>query len=57
MGKHLVILNYFRCGCSPIKGTRYKCKICEDYDLCEKCHKNNNHKHKFAEIKIPIPNL
>jgi len=40
------------CGSEPIKGTRYKCLQCFDYDLCSKCEVNN-HKH---HIMVRIPN-
>ena len=26
------------CGCSPIVGTRFKCLVCVDVDLCAACH-------------------
>lgn len=27
-----------KCSCEPIKGLRFKCDICFDYDLCSKCY-------------------
>ena len=44
------------CNMAPIKGTRYHCKQCPDYDLCEKCYKENktNHGHSFQPIKKEI---
>ncbi|XP_017782464.1 PREDICTED: E3 ubiquitin-protein ligase HERC2 isoform X2 [Nicrophorus vespilloides] len=39
------------CGVSPIKGARYKCKTCENYDYCENCFfTKKNHRHSFNRI-------
>jgi len=44
---------------STIKGIRYKCLICPDYDLCESCEALNlekgvhNASHVFAKIRDP----
>lgn len=47
------------CGVSPIRGIRYKCANCVDYDLCEACEPFDNHNlsHVFLKIRIPIPPL
>lgn len=38
----------------PIKGDRFKCTQCADYDLCSKCVVNTHKEHVF--VKIPTPN-
>lgn len=47
------------CG-SSIRGTRWQCEICPNYDLCESCHgKTNIHpaSHGFQPIQPPQPLL
>ncbi|KAH7726155.1 Ref(2)P protein [Aphelenchoides avenae] len=34
-----------QCGVEPIVGVRYKCAVCEDYDLCLKCEERGLHDH------------
>lgn len=49
-----------RCdGCSgPVKGLRYKCLTCPDYDLCECCESNHIHNdHPMIRIVSPKDNL
>ncbi|ESO89418.1 hypothetical protein LOTGIDRAFT_218809 [Lottia gigantea] len=42
------------CEFSPLTGARYKCKVCENYDLCENCFKNiKTHRHPFIKITEP----
>jgi hypothetical protein len=41
------------CGKYPIKGIRYKCSICPDYDICENCEKKTDHEHSFLKLKKP----
>lgn len=37
-----------------IAGVRWKCKICPDYDLCDKCHTAQVHKeHEMDAIATP----
>ena len=38
------------CGMLPIKGWRYKCSICDDYNLCENCEEKIGHNHPFLKI-------
>jgi len=43
------------CETYPIIGARYKCAICEDYDLCESCEAQNVHEHHpFLKIELLI---
>ena len=44
------------CGMAPIKGIRYHCKECKDFDFCENCHlkKKDEHKHLFLAIEKAI---
>ncbi|KAI8909873.1 hypothetical protein DFJ77DRAFT_433078, partial [Powellomyces hirtus] len=47
------------CGVSPIRGFRFKCANCVDYDVCEACEALDVHlkTHVFVKIRIPIPPL
>ena len=38
------------CGMLPIKGYRFKCTICEDYNLCENCEEKPGHNHPLLKI-------
>jgi len=43
------------CFMKPIVGLRYKCSICQNYNLCEKCEEKNEetqkHSHDFIKIR------
>lgn len=42
------------CDAMPLIGSRYKCRFCRNYDLCERCFKANQiHKHPFNRIARP----
>ncbi|KAK4444094.1 hypothetical protein QBC34DRAFT_415921 [Podospora aff. communis PSN243] len=47
------------CGIAPIRGIRYRCANCADFDLCETCESQGLHykTHVFYKIKIPAPRL
>lgn len=41
------------CGQDPIEGVRYKCAVCPDFDLCQRCEDKTSHDHPFLKIKRP----
>ncbi|XP_012287916.1 E3 ubiquitin-protein ligase HERC2 [Orussus abietinus] len=42
------------CHMSPISGPRFKCKLCENYNLCENCfYTKRSHRHGFYRITEP----
>ncbi|RDA93217.1 hypothetical protein CP533_6495 [Ophiocordyceps camponoti-saundersi (nom. inval.)] len=45
------------CGMVPIRGVRYRCANCPDFDLCETCESQGVHTktHIFYKIKVPAP--
>lgn len=45
------------CGMVPIRGVRYRCANCADFDLCETCEAQGVHikTHVFYKIKVPAP--
>lgn len=47
------------CGIVPIRGIRYRCANCADFDLCETCESQDLHikTHVFYKIKVPAPRL
>lgn len=43
------------CGQGSIKGTRWKCVKCDDYDLCDSCKNDQVHKeHRFEEVPAGV---
>jgi len=40
------------CGMSPIKGIRFKCSVCPDFDLCSKCEVSSDHSTQHPLLKI-----
>lgn len=43
------------CGTRPVKGIRYKCSECPDYDLCQDCEAKDVHNHHvFLKLKTPM---
>ncbi|KAI9771758.1 MAG: hypothetical protein M1839_002723 [Geoglossum umbratile] len=47
------------CGNLPIRGIRYRCANCIDFDLCETCEAMQVHPktHLFYKVRIPAPFL
>lgn len=47
------------CNAMPIKGVRYRCSNCVDFDLCEQCEALQIHPktHLFYKVRIPAPFL
>ncbi|KAK5704705.1 hypothetical protein LTR17_021661 [Elasticomyces elasticus] len=47
------------CGETPIRGIRYHCLNCPDFELCATCEASTAHVklHVLAKIKIPLPLL
>ncbi|KAK7431195.1 hypothetical protein QQZ08_002235 [Neonectria magnoliae] len=45
------------CGMVPIRGVRYRCANCADFDLCETCEAQGVHTktHIFYKIRVPAP--
>ena len=43
------------CKMDPIRGNRYKCKKCPDFDFCESCYQKEkeSHGHEFMKIEKP----
>nr|POE86961.1 calcineurin b-like protein 5 [Quercus suber] len=50
-------INCEGCGEMPIRGTRWHCLNCPDFDLCSSCEAQTVHPktHVFVKIKIPLP--
>ncbi|KAF2814776.1 uncharacterized protein BDZ99DRAFT_377553 [Mytilinidion resinicola] len=48
-----------QCDAKPIRGIRWRCANCADFDLCSDCEATNNHNktHIFYKIRIPAPYL
>ncbi|XP_060077598.1 E3 ubiquitin-protein ligase mind-bomb-like [Ylistrum balloti] len=42
------------CSESPVKGLRWKCAVCTDFDLCTKCYMSKKHdlSHRFVRIDV-----
>ncbi|KAF3924665.1 hypothetical protein AA313_de0205147 [Arthrobotrys entomopaga] len=47
------------CNAMPIRGVRYRCSNCIDFDLCESCEAQDIHPktHLFYKVRIPAPFL
>lgn len=58
---HLDGISCNLCGAKHIRGIRYKCLNCSNFDLCELCEATSpecHYKwHVFCKIRIPVPTL
>ena len=45
------------CKCFPIRGIRYKCAVCNNFDYCEACEEKFSNVHQHPFIKINKPDL
>lgn len=43
------------CGTTPITGTRFKCSVCPDFDLCSECEAKQIHPAHHSLIKFKVP--
>lgn len=43
------------CGVSPIVGSRFKCQVCPDFDLCESCEAQGVHPASHGLLKMRVP--
>lgn len=43
------------CGVGPIQGTRFKCLVRDDYDLCTACHAEDKSGCPMMEMPHPLP--
>ncbi|MCQ2820732.1 MAG: hypothetical protein MJ252_26005 [archaeon] len=46
-----------QCRKGPIKGIRYNCLICKDFDFCEECESKYGQEHGHPLLKIRRPEL
>ena len=46
-----------KCRINPIKGIRYKCGICYNFDFCENCEKNYGKEHGHPMLRLPWDNM
>ncbi len=44
------------CGIIPIKGLRFKCTVCPNFNYCSNCEENEDHEHPFYKIRFPLNN-
>jgi hypothetical protein len=45
------------CHQNPLLGTRFKCSLCDNYDLCSECEDKRVHPADHPLIKIPPPSV
>ena len=45
------------CGCKEIKGVRYWCGVCSNYNMCQECENKYGRKHNHPLLKIRNPEL
>jgi len=39
----------------PIRGARFKCTVCHDFDLCDACEQKGEHDHPMLKMRRPAP--
>lgn len=42
------------CKVLPIRGKRYKCMICNDFQICQNCENDDVHAHPVIRMTSPI---